>query len=525
MSSKKLSAALAAFVLASLVPTAAGAITREETLVRARSYASYPWSATTTNLTATCKASYKSIYYVGDFVGLPYNWGGYQTLAEFDQRIASGQAAGAQPDDGVLDCTAGVDCSGFVSKAWNVGHFTTSDLDQTSSAIQKADLLPADVFNKAGYHVAMFSHMQASGEPYLVESYGYNVNTNPWGGWSHVSGYTPRRLNGITGTTAGNPVGTMVNPIVIGSYPYSDSRDTRLSVSRLLDACAAAPSIKQQGPEYVYKTTITQPGTLTVSVSDDAASDIDVQVLTGLATSQCVARHDSSVTVNVGCGTYYVVADTFGTGTTNAGNYTLNATFTPSGQPCGAVAGPPVPKPKGKLGDACAYPSNPNLPFCNGNLGADTCIYTSSSSFCSKPCATNSDCGDIPGGGCCQDISGKGENYCLVQSMCGGSSSGAVASSSGSSGKSSSSGGTSGGTSSGESSSGNAEDPGASSSSGAQAGGGTVDGGESGGGCSASGGSTRASGGALVAAGVLASLAIVWRRRRRRHGWPSPLAL
>mgnify|MGYP000850510731 CR=1 FL=1 len=140
MSSKKLSAALAAFVLASLVPTAAGAITREETLVRARSYASYPWSATTTNLTATCKASYKSIYYVGDFVGLPYNWGGYQTLAEFDQRIASGQAAGAQPDDGVLDCTAGVDCSGFVSKAWNVGHFTTSDLDQTSSAIQKADL-------------------------------------------------------------------------------------------------------------------------------------------------------------------------------------------------------------------------------------------------------------------------------------------------------------------------------------------------------------------------------------------------
>lgn len=524
--SKKTTAALATFVLASLLPAAASAITREEAIVRARSYAMYPWKATSANLTASCSGGYKSIYYVGDFVGLPYNWGGYQTLLDFDERIKQGQAAGAQPDDGILDCTAGVDCSGFVSRAWGVGHFTTSSLDQTSGAITKNDILPADVFNKAGYHVAMYSHTQSSGEPYLIESYGYNVNTNPWGGWSHVAGYTPRRLTGITGTTAGNPVGTMVNPIAITSFPYTDSRDTRASTSRLLDGCGVAPSIKEAGPEYVYKATFTQPGTLTVSVSDDATSDIDVQVLTGLATSQCVARHDSSVTVTVGCGTYYVVADSFGTTSANAGNYTLNASFTASGQPCSAVPGPPVPAPKGKLGDACAFPADKTLPFCNGNLGADTCIYTSTKSFCSKPCATNTDCADVPGGGCCEDISGKGDNYCLVKSMCGGGSSSGLSSgssgtsgASGASGSSGASGGSSGDGSSGE----NPGDPGAASSGGASSG--AAAGGDSGGGCSTAG--VGGGGAGLFALFVSAASAfgIAWRRRRRRTSWPSPFAL
>ena len=137
----------------------------------------------------------------------------------------------------------------------------------------------------------------------------------------------------------------------------------------------------------MHTTTFTQPGTLTLAVSDDATSDIDVQLLTSLDTKACVARR-LEPHADRRLGTYCVLADTYAAA---AGNYTLTATFTPSGQPCSAVPSPPAFNPQGKLGTACSYPGNQNLPYCNPNLEADTCIYTSTSSFCSKPCATNND--------------------------------------------------------------------------------------------------------------------------------------
>jgi MYXO-CTERM domain-containing protein len=146
---------------------------------------------------------------------------------------------------------------------------------------------------------------------------------------------------------------------------------------------------------------------------------VDVQLLGALDTNACLARNDSTFTQQVGCGTYYVVADTYGTDSSKAGPYTLSASFTPSGAACSAVPGPAPYNPKGKLGDACKFPKNQTLPYCNPNLGGDTCIYTSTDSFCSKPCATDNDCADMPGAkGCCKDL-GQGEKYCLTAAVCG----------------------------------------------------------------------------------------------------------
>ncbi|MDB4995651.1 MAG: hypothetical protein JWM74_3083 [Myxococcaceae bacterium] len=406
----------ASAIAALAAATPARAITRDEVLTRARTFATHPWHATAANKTATCSAAYSSLFDAGDYVGVAYDWGGYMSLWEFDRQIVAGLGAGSQQSDGVLACTVGLDCSGFVSQAWNVGHFTTSTIDQTSAQIAASDLLTGDVFNMFGYHVAMYTHTLASGQPAMIEALGVNVHTNTTGGWSHVNGYLPRRLNSITGTTATVPMGTATTPIPMTSFPFTDSRDTRLSTSKLFDACGASPTTNQSGPEYVYTATFTQPGTLTLAVSDDATSDIDVQLLTSLNTKACVARNDSSLTQTVGCGTYSVLADTYAAA---AGNYTLTATFTPSGQPCSAVAGPPAFNPQGKLGTACNYPGNQSLPYCNPNLDADTCIYTSTNSFCSKPCVTNNDCGGMPAGSCCQDIGNK-EFYCVTASLCGG---------------------------------------------------------------------------------------------------------
>ena len=404
-------------ILLCLVPDALG-ITRQEVMVRARSYAYHPWRCAAANLTASCSSSYKSAYIPGDYMGLPYDWGGYMTLFEFDQQTKKGFGAGSYAKHGVLSCTAGLDCSGYVSKCWDAGHFSTSTLYKTSSTISKAAVLPGDAFNQAGYHVILYSHTLKNGDPVFYEAAGYNVHVNVSGGWSYTSGYTPVRYNKITGTTAGNPPGTLQNPISITSFPYTDSRNTAQSLSDVLDGCGADPTKDESGPEYVYQATFSKPGKVTVSVSDDVGVDIDVHLYGAKNTNNCLARNDSAFTYQVDCGSYYVVADTFrSNGKDQAGAYNLKVTFTPSAKACGA--GPKGYAPKGKMGDKCAYPGNSNLPFCNENLGASTCIYTSTTSFCSKACKAKADCAAFAGG-CCKDISGKGEYYCLPASSCGG---------------------------------------------------------------------------------------------------------
>ena len=58
-----------------------------------------------------------------------------------------------------------------------------------------------------------------------------------------------------------------------------------------------------------------------------------------------------TITVDVDCGTYYLVADTFKGAAEHPGLYTLTASFTKANKPCGN--GPPKYSPSGKLGDAC----------------------------------------------------------------------------------------------------------------------------------------------------------------------------
>jgi hypothetical protein len=390
------------------------AISRTEVMINARAYAFHPWTCTTANLTASCDASYQSAYVPGDYLGLPYDWGGYMSLFSFDQQIAQGAGAGSAPSDGILSCTAGLDCSGYVSRCWGVGHYTTSSLPDISTVIQQSEILPGDILNQAGYHVVLFSHLLGSGEPVFYEAVGYNVHFSPNAGWSWVQGYLPRRYHDITGTAAGSPAGTPHQPIVIGSLPYTDSRDTSGSPSDVLDGCGAAPGTDESGPEYVYEVTLTQPGQLTVSVSDDVGVDVDAHLYTSMNTGDCVARHDSSFTEPVDCGTYYIVADTYD-GAAQAGPYDLTVDFTPSGGGCGA--GPPGYSFEGELGDRCGNPNQPDLPFCNENLGAAVCLYNSQTSWCTKPCASAPDCTDAFPGGCCADI-GSGEYYCFPAAQC-----------------------------------------------------------------------------------------------------------
>ena len=418
--------ALAAAFLSWFAAAPVSAISRDEVLVRAQTYCFHPWECKPGNVTASCAWGYQSVHSVGQHMGLPYDWGGCMTLLQFDKGLEQGQGAGSYPDDGILDCTVGLDCSGFVSKAWGVGHHTTSSMHEISHDISFSSVKEADAFNIPGYHVVVFGGKVPGNWPIFYEAIGYFTQLNAVGGWATVDGFGAIRLDSIQDWAAGSELGTAVEPIQVGQFPYVHNGDTSSSLSDMHDACAASIDKKETGPEVIYEVQIPSPGKLTVSVQDGPGVDIDVHLYSALDTYHCVARHDSLVEAeNLACGTWYVMADSWcdSSGTEYPGPYTLTIEFQPYGGGCSSINEPY--DFQGKAGDACAYSGNQNLPACNPNAGGQVCLYSDEPgnqfSFCSFMCGSDSDCEDDFPDGCCVDIVGAGEpqdNFCVTESFC-----------------------------------------------------------------------------------------------------------
>ena len=127
----------------------ASAVTREEALDHAADYAIHSWTMATVNETADCSSSYESDYTPGTYMGVPYDWGGYVTIDEFDEQIAEGLGAGSHSWHGILSCTTGVDCSGYVSEVWETGHYATSTIDAVTTDISASALERGDALNDA----------------------------------------------------------------------------------------------------------------------------------------------------------------------------------------------------------------------------------------------------------------------------------------------------------------------------------------------------------------------------------------
>lgn len=90
-----------------------------------------------------------------------YNWGGFDSIAEFNKKILTNKlkAGNVNSKSNPLSCAAGVDCSGYVSRAWGL----TSKLgtwDIASNKItEEADwngLKAGDVYINPGVHVVLY---------------------------------------------------------------------------------------------------------------------------------------------------------------------------------------------------------------------------------------------------------------------------------------------------------------------------------------------------------------------------------
>lgn len=125
---------------------------------------------------------------------IPYCWGGFSTLAQFDAGLKAGRYAGDINTAGVSDYAVGVDCSGFVSRCWQLSsQHTTSDMPNITGVYSSWDYMkPGDAVHKVG-HVRMFVEKNANGSLRVVESSGRDWGVSYWTyAPSDLTAYTPR---------------------------------------------------------------------------------------------------------------------------------------------------------------------------------------------------------------------------------------------------------------------------------------------------------------------------------------------
>lgn len=302
------------------------AVDRETVLEAAAQYTMHEWTMTEVNETAVCSSDYVSDFTAGTWKGLPYDWGGYFTLDEFDAAIDEGLGAGSHSVNGILECTAGVDCSGFLSQIWDVSHNSTSSMHSVASDISLAELKRADAVNDAGSHVVLFAYETDAGNPVFFEASGsgQKVRLNGFSGWSYLSGFVPIRLDGIE---EGRTTGTAGEPVEIGAFPYEDIRFTAGSASDAIDRYSCAPTTDESGPEMLYHFYTPTGGRLRATVSDDEGIDVDLHVMTAATGATCLVRDDTEVDVEVPRGHVWLSLDTYTAAREFPGPYLLNATF------------------------------------------------------------------------------------------------------------------------------------------------------------------------------------------------------
>lgn len=217
-----------ALALTLLAQSACGQnITREEMLKIAESYLSHSWIAKPANVRHGKNAQGIDIqtpdraggngqpaedcWLVNETnTGMPYKWGGFDSLESFDRGIRAGKAAGdvytaekrRLGGAAVSGDAVGIDCSGFISRCWKLPrkHSTSMLKDVSKKLASPADLKPRDIMNMAEGHVLLFvrwtnlEHTRAL----FYEASPFSKTLASERDVAEMSGYQPLRYRGLT---------------------------------------------------------------------------------------------------------------------------------------------------------------------------------------------------------------------------------------------------------------------------------------------------------------------------------------
>ena len=155
----------AVFALAALRPASAqvSAMARDQMFEIANEHLLLRWYCSPSNIytgvaNATCPyttAGWKD--------GMAYKWGGYDTRDSYWLNVVvNGGWAGDTNSAAIVSGTYGNDCSGYVSRIWRSGRYTTSSFPGIAPEVGYSVIAPGDIMNYAGSHVRMFERYTAT---------------------------------------------------------------------------------------------------------------------------------------------------------------------------------------------------------------------------------------------------------------------------------------------------------------------------------------------------------------------------
>jgi hypothetical protein len=192
-------------------------VTPEEALLTGDTYVQLNWSCTSANLTdGLITDSYGNLVRTPDWVtagshqNVVYKWGGFQTVEQFIEGLVNSKYAGDNyTNKGFGTSSAvGVDCSGFVSRCWNLpSQYSTRMMDDSITIAYDnwEDAKPGDAVHKEG-HVRLIVENNPDGTITVVESAGYNwrVSYRTYT-YAELYNYMPRYYINMQGTPGNVP--------------------------------------------------------------------------------------------------------------------------------------------------------------------------------------------------------------------------------------------------------------------------------------------------------------------------------
>lgn len=120
--------------------------------------------------------------------------------------------------------------------------------------------------------------------------------------------------------------GSMADPIVISSLPFSHASDTARSPHGDRSFYACAPTHDESGPEVVYRLELEEPARIHALVLEEDGVDVDIHVLSDVGGRMaCVARGNDHLEVMLRAGTHLLSIDTHvdSRGRARSGRYLL----------------------------------------------------------------------------------------------------------------------------------------------------------------------------------------------------------
>jgi hypothetical protein len=128
--------------------------------------------------------------------------------------------------------------------------------------------------------------------------------------------------------------GSPSTPIIIDGLPFTHVTDTRGGTTEWDEYPSCDRGQDESGPEVVYELTLEEATPLRLGVLDRGTVDIDIHLLSGPGTEDCLVRHDRLIEGTFAAGRYLISLDSYvSNGEAHQGEYLFFALRCEDGDP------------------------------------------------------------------------------------------------------------------------------------------------------------------------------------------------